>query len=171
MGKAQQVERAIQKVEKQAQDVLKSDALEARLAVMAPWTAAQEARAAVRSGASQRNRRGEKAQTKPGQKEFDACSEVSEASVSTMATLSAVAPVLSGPEEREVRKLEKKLRDIAKLEKRHAAGEELDINQVEKVKQRCDVEAELATIKAMCAARAREESRRNGEVVTTLDGM
>ena len=42
-------------------------------------------------------------------------------------------PVLTEEEEREVRKVEKKLREIAALEDKRAAGEELDVLQLEKL--------------------------------------
>lgn len=88
----------------------------------------------------------------------DARSELSAATLSTAAsTASAVGPV---PEEKEIKRLEKKLREVSKLEARAAAGERLEANQLEKVKQRADIEIELDTLRGLAEARARNAARK-----------
>merc|ERR1719265_1203959 len=73
----------------------------------------------------------------------DAVSEVSFcSSVSTAATLA-----LSLEEEREARKMERKLRDIALLEGRQARGEVLDKLQAEKIESKTKLEATVVMLK------------------------
>merc|ERR1712087_249274 len=68
------------------------------------------------------------------------------ASVSTRASTVSKDPKgpvvhgLSQLEEKEARKYEKVLREIAKLEERQKSGEELDPKQVEKIMRRAEVE-------------------------------
>merc|ERR1711879_539066 len=69
------------------------------------------------------------------------------ASVSTRASTTVskdpkgpVVHRLSQLEEKEARKYEKVLREIAKLEERQKSGEELDPKQVEKIMRRAEVE-------------------------------
>lgn len=88
----------------------------------------------------------------------DAKSELSVATFSTAAsTASAAGPA---PEEKEIKRLEKKLRDISKLEACAAAGERLEVLQLEKVKQRADMEIELGTLRGLAEARARNAARK-----------
>merc|ERR1711981_1446506 len=51
----------------------------------------------------------------------------------------ATAPRLSALEEREARKYEKLLREIAKIEYRVAHGEQVEQNQLEKLQRKADV--------------------------------
>ena len=77
----------------------------------------------------------------------DAASEVSWSSVSTAATLA-----LSLDEEREARKMEKKLRDITRLEERQAGGEVLDKLQVGKIDSKTKLEATVVMLKVRAGA-------------------
>jgi len=90
----------------------------------------------------------------------DASSEASFCTVSTAATTSA--DLMLTREGREVRRLEKKLREISKLADRAAAGEQLDALQEEKVKRKQDVEVELDSVRGVSGARAREAARKAG---------
>merc|ERR1711933_297006 len=73
--------------------------------------------------------------------------DVSEASYSTASTLKPEEPAgplkLSDFEEKEVRKYEKVLREISKIEERMASGEKVDALQLRKVQRRSEIEATL----------------------------
>merc|ERR1719343_573682 len=79
-----------------------------------------------------------------GGKDIDASSD-SAMSESTAATAAeqAAAPVLSVPEEKETRKFERKLREVAQLEERMARGESLDALQLAKVARQAELEGTL----------------------------
>jgi len=79
----------------------------------------------------------------------------SECSAATVSTAASMAPAAPAGEEREVRRLAKKLREIEQLATRAAAGERLDVLQLEKLKQRAEVAVELDTQRGLAAARAR----------------
>jgi len=64
------------------------------------------------------------------------------------------------PEDREVRRLEKKLREIQRLEERLAAGERLEKLQLEKLLQKEEVEISLDSARGLAEARARDAARR-----------
>jgi len=66
----------------------------------------------------------------------------------------------SASEDREVRRLEKKLREIARLEERFAMGERLDKLQLEKLQQKEEVEISLDSARGLAEARARDAARR-----------
>merc|ERR1712060_989652 len=72
-------------------------------------------------------------------------------------TASAGVPVA---EERGMKRLEKKLREISKLVERAAAGEQLDVLQHEKVKHKKEIEVELDTLRGLAESRARDMARR-----------
>merc|ERR1712216_59929 len=76
----------------------------------------------------------------------DASETVSESSwcssVSTAATLA-----LSLDEERQARKMERKLRDIARLEERQAQGEVLDKLQTAKIESKAEIESSVVMVK------------------------
>merc|ERR1719413_267033 len=80
----------------------------------------------------------------------DARSDSAATSVSTAASSSQVPA-----EERETRRLEKKLREISKLEERLAAGEALDALQRAKLETRREVEIDLESARGLALARAR----------------
>lgn len=69
-----------------------------------------------------------------------------------------VAPLTK--EEKEVRKLEKKLREVTNLETRLVRGERLDPLQLSKVQARSDLEDAINTMKALIGARFRAEATR-----------
>merc|ERR1712003_396722 len=73
--------------------------------------------------------------------------DVSEASYSTASTLKPEEPAgplrLSDFEEKEVRKYEKVLREISKIEERMTSGEKVDALQLRKVQRRSEIEATL----------------------------
>ena len=50
--------------------------------------------------------------------------------------------------EKEIRKLQKKLDDIAKLKAKKAAGENLEVNQVQKIDKEAELVAEMKKLKA-----------------------
>jgi len=75
-------------------------------------------------------------------------------SESTAATLSSVAATCE-TEDREARKLQKKLRDIAKLQEREARGERLDSLQLKKIGQKVTIEVAFEWTLARAAAKAR----------------
>jgi len=75
-------------------------------------------------------------------------------SESTAATLSSVAATCES-EDREARKLQKKLRDIAKLQEREARGERLDSLQLKKIGQKFTIEFAFERTLARAAAKAR----------------
>merc|ERR1719401_2545858 len=79
----------------------------------------------------------------------DTCSE-STTSLSTVASSSLVPA-----EAREIRRLEKKLRGIGKLEERLAAGEHLDALQRAKIEQRSEAEIDLESARGLAQARVR----------------
>merc|ERR1712061_422026 len=58
-------------------------------------------------------------------------------------------------EAREIRRLEKKLREIGKLEERFAGGEDLDALQRAKIEQRSEVEIDLESARGLARARVR----------------
>lgn len=66
----------------------------------------------------------------------------------------------SATEDREVRRLEKKLREIERLEGRFTAGERLDKLQLEKLQQKQDVVISLDSARGLAEARARDAARR-----------
>merc|ERR1712070_445083 len=82
----------------------------------------------------------------------DASETVSESSwcssVSTAATLA-----LSLDEERQAQKMEKKLRDIARLEERQAQGEVLDKLQVAKIEGKAEIESSVGNAESACQRR------------------
>merc|ERR1719499_2031195 len=95
---------------------------------------------------------------KQGGADEDSRSECSVATSSTAAsTASAGAPAA---EEKEMKRLEKKLREISKLVERAAAGEQLDMLQQEKVKRRGEIEVELDTLRGLAGARARDAAKK-----------
>merc|ERR1712185_123790 len=75
-------------------------------------------------------------------------------SESTAATLSFV-PATCESEDREARKLQKKLREIAKLQEREARGERLDSLQLKKIDQKVTIEVAFEWTLARAAAKAR----------------
>jgi len=75
-------------------------------------------------------------------------------SESPAATLSSVAATCE-TEDREARKLQKKLRDIAKLQEREARGERLDSLQLKKIGQKVTIEVAFEWTLARAAAKAR----------------
>merc|ERR1712203_192841 len=79
-----------------------------------------------------------------GGKDFD-CASDSGMSTSTAATGAEPSPLpmLSVPEEKEARKLERKLREVAQLEDRRSQGESLDVLQLAKVARRAELEGAL----------------------------
>merc|ERR1712187_48787 len=78
----------------------------------------------------------------------------SEATASTAASTDVAG---AGPAEvRDMKRLEKKLREISKLTERACQGEKLDALQLEKMKQKPELEAELGTLRDLAAARARD---------------
>merc|ERR1711972_1008456 len=80
----------------------------------------------------------------------DARSDSAATCVSTAASSSQVPA-----EERDIRRLEKKLREIGKLEERLAAGEDLDGLQRAKIEQRSEVEIDLESARGLAQARVR----------------
>merc|ERR1719413_5350 len=85
----------------------------------------------------------------------------SEYSVATSSTVASTASAgARAVEEREMKRLEKKLREISKLVERAAAGEQLDMLQHEKVKHKGEIEVELDTLRGLAEARARDMARR-----------
>merc|ERR1711920_208596 len=78
--------------------------------------------------------------------------DVSEASYSTASTFKpeepAGPPKLSDFEEKEVRKYEKVLREILKIEERMASGERVDALQLRKVQRRSEIQATWVMQKA-----------------------
>ena len=99
-------------------------------------------------------KRCELAGTSPAQRtakrsqDADAMSEVSVgSSVSTAATLA-----LSLEEEKEARKMERKLRDIERLQCRQAGGEVLDKLQLEKINSKSLLEAHVVMVKVRANA-------------------
>merc|ERR1712039_260920 len=106
-------------------------AWEARHAAWAARHAAWEAHVARRSAFGAR-------------KDIDTMSESGASSSSTAASSSAPGlPLLSVPEEKEARKLERKLREVVQLEERMAKGETLEALQLAKVGRRVELEATL----------------------------
>jgi len=79
-----------------------------------------------------------------GSKDIDALSD-SAASASTAASAAEplALPTLSVPEEKEARKVERKLREVAQLEDRLARGENLDALQLGKVARKAELEDTL----------------------------
>merc|ERR1719229_1522293 len=71
------------------------------------------------------------------------------------ASLSTAASAQVATEEREIRRLEKRLREISKLEERLAAGGNLDALQRAKIEQRHEVEIDLDSARGLAQARAR----------------
>merc|ERR1711976_581408 len=92
----------------------------------------------------------------------DAKSDCTEATVSTMASepidreeVRAIAA-----QDKDVRRCEKKLRDVLKLKQRAAEGELLDALQVAKLAQEGEVKDLLDEAWGLAQARAREQLRR-----------
>jgi len=75
-------------------------------------------------------------------------------SESTAATLSFVAAKCES-EDREARKLQKKLRDISKLQEREARGERLDLLQLKKIDQKITIEVAFERTLAQADAKTR----------------
>jgi len=82
-------------------------------------------------------------------------------SESTAATLSFVAATCES-EDREARKLQKKLREISKLQEREARGERLDSLQLKKIDQKITIEVAFERTLARTDAKARGAQRRSG---------
>eukprot|EP00403_Amphidinium_massartii_P039078 CAMPEP_0178433852 /NCGR_PEP_ID=MMETSP0689_2-20121128/33121_1 /TAXON_ID=160604 /ORGANISM="Amphidinium massartii, Strain CS-259" /LENGTH=210 /DNA_ID=CAMNT_0020055897 /DNA_START=96 /DNA_END=728 /DNA_ORIENTATION=- len=74
-------------------------------------------------------------------------------------TLSTAATNPAAHEERTIKKLEKKLREVAKLEERLSNGEHLDKLQHAKLEQRSSIEREIEDVRALAAARMRHAKR------------
>merc|ERR1711904_210159 len=94
--------------------------------------------------------------------DFDAKSDSTEATVSTMASQPVNAEEVQkiAAQDKDVRRCEKKLREIAKLGKLVAEGAVLDSLQVAKMAQRAEVEDLLNDAWMLAQARAREQLRR-----------
>merc|ERR1712224_536234 len=92
-----------------------------------------------------------------GAQEWDAKSNISEATTSTAATVSFSNEEVRclAAKDKEVRKLEKVLREIAKLEE----CQHLDFLQKAKVARKQEVEMELETARGLAEARIRNELR------------
>merc|ERR550514_1212681 len=85
-------------------------------------------------------------------------SNTSEATVSTMAstaTFTSEEVRFLASKDKEVRKLEKVLREIVKLEQ----NQDLDVLQSAKVARKSEVEEELERVRGLAEARARNELR------------
>merc|ERR1719436_1185834 len=78
---------------------------------------------------------------------------------SSTSACSTVASSVPTAEEKEIQRLEKKLRDIAKLEDRLATGGRLDALQIRKIQQRQEVQVYLDAAKGLAAARLRGQAK------------
>mmetsp|Transcript_9335 Transcript_9335/g.20878 ORF Transcript_9335/g.20878 Transcript_9335/m.20878 type:complete len:217 (+) Transcript_9335:88-738(+) len=74
-------------------------------------------------------------------------------------SLSTSATNPTAQEEKAMKKLEKKLREVAKLEERLSNGEHLDKLQHAKIEQRSSIQSEIEDVKALAAARMRHVKR------------
>merc|ERR1712125_251666 len=104
-----------------------------------------------KSGGAKRQAEWKTRQAKKLQDADDARSDVSVSTASSVTShlrtnkkaTAKATPRLSALEEREARKCEKVLREIDKIEDRMQRGEEVEQNQIEKVRRRADVENTL----------------------------
>lgn len=93
--------------------------------------------------------------------DLDAKSDCTEATVSTMASVVDAEEVRKiAAQDKDVRRCEKKLRDIANLRQRAADGETLDSLQMAKLAQQGEIEELLEEAWGLAQARAREQLRR-----------
>jgi len=101
-------------------------------------------------------------------KDWDARSDVSLASTAATSTLTdeqelEVCALVA--KDKEVRRLEKLLRDIAKLEE----STDLDALQLKKVNRKSEIEVALETTRGLLAARARNQVRQQGVQLGKMD--
>mmetsp|Transcript_2232 Transcript_2232/g.5855 ORF Transcript_2232/g.5855 Transcript_2232/m.5855 type:complete len:198 (+) Transcript_2232:83-676(+) len=133
-----------------------------RLAKRAEWEERQAERQARRAEWEEKQERwhSRQAQREKEQERWELCSQATDAS--TAATTAAMTPEDEEEVERRVaadravRRHEKALREIAKLEARG----DLDALQRAKLQRRPEVEAELSTARGLAGALARNELRR-----------
>merc|ERR1711904_93535 len=98
------------------------------------------------------------------QTDWDAKSDTSEATISTVASESFCSEEVrsqaaaQAAKNKEVLKLEKKLHEIAKLE----SSPNLDFLQKKKVEQKAELETQLETVWGLAMARARNELKQQG---------
>merc|ERR1719335_761618 len=140
------------RAKRQVEAAQKTTAREAR---QAEFVKAREARQAERD--TRRASRQLYKAAKPAP-EWDTKSDTSEATVSTKAstvTFTSEEVRCMASKDKEVRKLEKVLREIVKLEER----QDLDVLQKAKVARKAEFEDELQRVRGLAEARARNELR------------